>query len=243
MEEKGVSMKFRWVAVIGIFLLASQVSAQESQKLKSEKEKISYIIGMDLGNNFKKQSVDIDPDSLARGIKDALSGAKPQLSDQEAREVMTSFEKEMRVKQEEIRKTVGEKNKIEGEKFLAENKSKEGVQTLPSGLQYKVITPGKGKKPQLTDTVTANYRGTLIDGTEFDSSYRRGQPASFPVNGVIRGWTEALQLMGEGAKWQLFIPPTLAYGDRGAGQAIGPNAVLIFDVELVSIQEKKEEKK
>ncbi len=243
MEEKGVSMKFRWVAVIGIFLLASQVSAQESQKLKSEKEKISYIIGMDLGNNFKKQSVDIDPDSLARGIKDALSGAKPQLSDQEAREIMTSFEKEMRAKQEENRKTVGEKNKIEGEKFLAENKSKEGVQTLPSGLQYKVITPGKGKKPQFTDTVTAHYRGTLIDGTEFDSSYRRGQPASFPVNGVIRGWTEALQLMGEGAKWQLFIPPALAYGDRGAGQAIGPNAVLIFDVELISIQGKKEEKK
>jgi FKBP-type peptidyl-prolyl cis-trans isomerase FklB len=198
---------------------------------------------MDIGSNFKKQSVDIDPDALGRGIKDALSGAKPQLSDQEARETMASFEKEMKAKQEEIRKNVGEKNKIEGEKFLAENKSKEGVQTLPSGLQYKVTTPGKGKKPQLTDTVIAHYRGTLIDGTEFDSSYRRGQPASFPVNGVIRGWTEALQLMEEGAKWQLFIPPNLAYGDRGAGQAVGPNAVLIFDVELLSIQEKKEEKK
>ena len=156
---------------------------------------------------------------------------------------MAAFEKEMRSKQEDIRKTLGEKNKIEGEKFLAENKGKEGVQTLPSGLQYKVTTPGKGKKPQLTDTVIAHYRGTLIDGTEFDSSYRRGQPASFPVSGVIRGWTEALQLMEEGAKWQLFIPPNLAYGDRGAGQAVGPNAVLIFDVELLSIQEKKEEKK
>jgi FKBP-type peptidyl-prolyl cis-trans isomerase FklB len=243
MKEKGVSMIFRWIAVVGIIFLASQVSAQESQTLKSQKEKISYIIGMDIGGNFKKQSVDIDPDILARGIKDALSGAKPQLSDQEARETMASFEKEMKAKQEEIRKTVGEKNKIEGEKFLAENKSKEGIQTLPSGLQYKVTTPGKGKKPQLTDTVIAHYRGTLIDGTEFDSSYRRGQPASFPVNGVIRGWTEALQLMEEGAKWQLFIPPNLAYGDRGAGQAVGPNAVLIFDVELLSIQEKKEEKK
>ncbi len=243
MKEKGVSMKFRWIVVVGIIFLASQVSAQERQTLKSQKEKISYIIGMDIGGNFKKQSVDIDPDILARGVKDALSGAKPQLSDQEAREVMTSFEKEMRAKQEEIRKTVGEKNKIEGEKFLAENKSKEGIQTLPDGLQYKVITPGKGKKPQLTDTVIAHYRGTLIDGTEFDSSYRRGQPASFPVSGVIRGWTEAVQLMEEGAKWQLFIPPNLAYGDRGAGQVIGPNAVLIFEVELISIQEKKEEKK
>ena len=243
MKEKGVSMKFRWIAVVGIIFLASQVSAQESQTLKSQKEKISYIIGMDIGGNFKKQSVDIDPDILTRGIKDALSGAKPQLSDQEAREVMASFEKEMRAKQEEIRKTVGEKNKIEGEKFLAENKSKEVIQTLPDGLQYKVITPGKGKKPQLTDTVIAHYRGTLIDGTEFDSSYRRGQPASFPVSGVIRGWTEALQLMEEGGKWQLFIPPNLAYGDRGAGQVIGPNAVLIFEVELISIQEKKEEKK
>lgn len=243
MKEKGVSMKFSWIAVVGIIFLASQVSAQESQTLKSQKEKISYMIGMDIGGNFKRQSVDIDPDILARGIKDALSGAKPQLSDQEAREVMASFEKEMRAKQEEIRKTVGEKNKIEGEKFLAENKSKEGIQTLPDGLQYKVITPGKGKKPQLTDTVIAHYRGTLIDGTEFDSSYRRGQPASFPVSGVIRGWTEALQLMEEGGKWQLFIPPNLAYGDRGAGQVIGPNAVLIFEVELISIQEKKEEKK
>jgi FKBP-type peptidyl-prolyl cis-trans isomerase FklB len=243
MKGKGVSMKFRWIAVVGIIFLASQVSAQQSQTLKSEKEKISYIIGMDIGSNFKKQSVDIDPDALGRGIKDALSGAKPQISDQEARETMASFEKEMRAKQEEIRKTLGEKNKIEGEKFLAENKSKEGIQTLPDGLQYKVTTPGKGKKPQLTDTVIAHYRGTLIDGTEFDSSYRRGQPASFPVNGVIRGWTEALQLMEEGAKWQLFIPPNLAYGDRGAGQAVGPNAVLIFDVELLSIQEKKEEKK
>jgi len=240
-------MKFKWIAVVGIIFLTSQVSAQESQTLKSQREKISYIIGMDMGNNFKKQSVDIDPDALARGMKDALSGAKPQLSSQEAREIMVGFEKELRAKQEEIRKAVGEKNKVEGEKFLAENRSKEGVITLPSGLQYKVITPGKGRKPQLTDTVIANYRGTLIDGTEFDSSYRRGQPASIRVGGVIRGWTEALQLMEEGAKWQLFIPSNLAYGDRGAGQGpvqmIGPNAVLIFEVELISVQEKKEEKK
>ena len=232
-------MKFKLIAVIGILLLATQGSAQEGQALKSQKEKVSYIIGMDLANNLKRQSVEIDPDSLARGVKDALSGAKPQLTDQEIREIMTGFEKEMRTKQDEFKKVTGEKNKVEGEKFLAENKSKEGVQTLPSGLQYKVIVPGKGKKPQLTDTVTTNYRGTLIDGTEFDSSIRHGKPATFPVNGVIRGWTEALQLMEEGAKWQLFIPSNLAYGENGAGQVIGPNAVLIFEIELVSIQEKK----
>ncbi len=232
-------MKLKVIAVIGILLLAAQVSAQESPALKSQKEKVSYIIGMDLANNLKRQSIEIDPDSLARGVKDALSGAKPQLTDQEMREVMTSFEKEVRAKQEELRKATSEKNKIEGEKFLAENKNKEGVKTLPSGLQYKVITPGKGKKPQLTDTVTTNYRGTLIDGTEFDSSSRHGKPATFPVNGVIRGWTEALQLMEEGAKWQLFIPSDLAYGEKGAGQMIGPNAVLIFEIELISVQEKK----
>jgi len=146
-------------------------------------------------------------------------------------------------KQEEETKKLGEKNRKEGEAFLAANKKKEGVKTLASGLQYKVIKPGTGKKPKSTDTVTTHYRGTLIDGTEFDSSYNRGQPATFPVHGVIPGWTEALQLMEEGAKWQLFIPSKLGYGERGAGQAIGPNATLIFEVELVSVQEKKEEKK
>jgi FKBP-type peptidyl-prolyl cis-trans isomerase len=239
MQEKGVFMKIRWIAAVGIILLAAQVNAQENRELKSPKEKISYIIGMDLGKNFKKQSVEVDPDSLVRGLKDALSGAKSRLTEQEVREVMTAFEKEMKAKQEEMKKAAGEKNKKEGEKFLAENKGKEGVQTLASGLQYKVVKPGAGKKPKLTDTVVANYRGTLVDGTEFDSSYKRGKPATFPVNGVIPGWTEALQLMEEGSKWQVFIPPNLAYGERGAGQVIGPNATLIFEIELLSIQEKK----
>jgi FKBP-type peptidyl-prolyl cis-trans isomerase FklB len=148
---------------------------------------------------------------------------------------MMAFQKEVMAKQAEVAK----KNKAEGEAFLAENKKKEGVKTTPSGLQYKVIKPGKGKKPKSSDTVTVNYRGTLIDGTEFDSSYKRGQPATFQVSGVIPGWTEALQLMEEGAKWQLFIPSNLAYGERGAGGVIGPNATLIFEVELISIQEKK----
>jgi FKBP-type peptidyl-prolyl cis-trans isomerase FklB len=223
-----------------LFVLAFGSAAAQSQpSLKDQKEKISYIIGMDIGANFKKQSIDIDPDILARGIKDGLSGAKPLISEPEAKEVMTAFEKEMRARRETVQNTAGEKNKKEGEAFLAENKKKEGVKTLPSGLQYKVIKAGTGKKPAAADTVTTHYRGTLIDGTEFDSSYKREKPATFQVSGVIPGWTEALQLMEEGAKWQLFVPPNLAYGERGAGQVIGPHATLIFEVELISIQEKK----
>jgi FKBP-type peptidyl-prolyl cis-trans isomerase FklB len=232
-------MKLQWIVVLGIMVLASQVGGKENLVLKSQKDKISYVIGMDMGSNFKKQSIDIDPDILVRGIKDGLSGGKSLLTAQEVLEITTAFQKEMMAKQEELNKKLGEKNKKEGEVFLAENKKKEGVKTLPSGLQYKVIKAGTGKKPKLTDTVTTNYRGTLIDGTEFDSSYRRGQAASFPVNGVIPGWTEALQLMEEGAKWQLFVPPNLGYGDHGAGRQIGPNATLIFEVELISIQQKK----
>ena len=236
-------MKLKLFAALGILLLASQVNAEENLLLKKQKDKVSYIIGMEIGKNFKKQSIDIDPDILVKGIKDAISDGKPLLTEQEVQETMITFQKEMMAKQEELAKKLGEKNKKEGEAFLAENKKKEGVKTLPSGLQYKVIKAGTGEKPKLTDTVMTQYRGTLIDGTEFDSSYRRGQPVSFPVTGVIPGWTEALQLMEEGAKWQLFIPPNLAYGERGAGRDIGPNATLIFEIELVSIQEKKQEKK
>ena len=232
-------MKLRLLTILGIALLASPANSEENLVLKSQKDKISYIIGMDIGRNLQKGSIDFDPDILAKGIKDALSGGKPLLAEQEIRETTAVFQKELMAKQEEVAKKLGEKNKKEGEAFLAENKKKEGIKTLPSGLQYKVIKEGTGKKPKITDTVTTHYRGTLIDGIEFDSSYRRGKPASFPVNGVIPGWTEALQLMGEGAKWQLFVPPNLAYGERGAGRDIGPNATLIFEIELISIQEKK----
>ncbi len=225
-------MKLRVTVVIGILFLVSQVNAQEKPVLKNQKEKVSYIIGTDIGGNLKRQSIDIDPNILARGVQDALSGAKPLLSKEEIQETMMAFQKEMM-----------EKQKQRGEAFLSENRKKEGVKTLPSGLQYKVIKAGTGKKPKVNDTVTVNYRGTLIDGTEFDSSFRRGQPAAFPVSGVIPGWTEALPLMQEGAKWQLFVPPNLAYGERGAGGLIGPNATLIFEVELISVQENKEEKK
>lgn len=229
-------MRLRWIVLLGIVLLASQVNAGEDRVLKDQKEKVSYSIGMDIGNNLKKQAIDIDPDLLAKGIKDAFSQDKPLMTEQEIRETMMAFQKEMMVKQEERMKQAGEKNKKEGEAFFAENKKKEGVIPLQSGLQYKVIKAGTGKKPKATDKVTVQYRGTLLDGTEFDSSYRRGQPASFPVSGVIPGWSEALQLMEEGAKWQLFIPPNLAYGERGAGNMIGPNSTLIFEVELISIQ-------
>ena len=225
-------MKLRVIVVLGILFLVSQVNAQEKLVLKNQKEKVSYIIGMDIGGNLKRQSVDIDPSILAKGIQDALAGTKPVLSQEEIQETMVAFDKEMK-----------EKQKQRGEAFLSENKKKEGVKTLPSGLQYKVIKAGTGKKPKSSDTVTVQYRGTLIDGTDFDSSYRRGQPATFQVTGVIPGWTEGLQLMGEGAKWQLFIPSNLAYGERGMGGLIGPNATLIFEVELISVQENKQEKK
>ena len=229
-------MKLKLIVILGILFLVSQVNAQENLVLKNQKDKVSYIIGMDIGTNLKKQSIGIDSNILAKGVKDALAGTKPLLTEQEIQETMMAFQKEMMAKQAEVAK----KNKAEGEVFLTENKKKEGVKTLLSGLQYKVIKAGTGKKPKSTDTVTAHYRGTLIDGTEFDSSYKRGQPATFPVSGgMIPGWTEALQLMEEGAKWQLFIPPNLAYGEQGAGRDIGPNATLIFEIELVSIQEKK----
>jgi FKBP-type peptidyl-prolyl cis-trans isomerase FklB len=232
-------MKHQWIGILGILFLAFQVSAEENLVLKNQKEKISYIIGMDIGNNLKRQSIDVDADILTRGIKDSISGEKPLLTEQEIQETMAAFQKEAMAKQAELAKKLGEKNKREGEAFLAKNKGKEGVKTLPSGLQVLVIKAGTGKKPNINDSVTTHYRGTLIDGTEFDSSYRRGQPVTFPVSGVIAGWTEALQLMEEGAKWQLFIPPNLAYGEQGKGGVIGPNAALIFEIELISIQEKK----
>jgi len=234
--------KFILTAVLAVGLLAGQAGAEEKEggadksALKDKKEKVSYSIGVDIGNTMKKQSMDIDPDVLAKGLKDAFTGGKTLMTEQEVTETLNGLRMEMMAKQQERMKEAGEKNKKEGEAFLAENKKKEGVVTLPSGLQYKVITEGTGKMPKLTDTVTVNYKGTLIDGTEFDSSYKRGQPATFPVNGVIPGWTEALQLMKEGSKWQVFIPSNLAYGERGAGNQITPNAVLIFDVELISVK-------
>ncbi len=229
-------MKRLLITVLGVALLAGQACAGEKAVLKDEKDKVSYSIGLDIGNKLKSQSIEINADILASGVKDALSGSKPLMTENEIQETMTAFQKEMMAKQAEKTKALAEKNKKEGDAFLEENKKKEGIKTTSSGLQYKVLKDGEGPLPKATDTVTVNYRGTLVDGTEFDSSYKRGEPATFPVNGVIPGWVEALQLMKVGSKFQLFIPSGLAYGERGAGQQIGPNSALIFEVELLSIK-------
>ena len=218
---------------------ATAPASSQPLVLKTDKEKLSYAIGMNIGASMKKDTLDIDPTILARGIKDALTGAKTSLTEEEARTIVNAFRTEMMKKQQAEAQKAGDANKQAGEKFLAENKTKDGVVTLPSGLQYKVIKQGDGPKPTASDTVVTNYRGTLIDGKEFDSSYKRGQPATFPVGQVIKGWTEALQLMPVGSKWQLFIPANLAYGDKSPGGDIGPNSTLIFDIELLSIEQKK----
>jgi|SRR5579864_934008 len=204
--------------------------------LKTPKEKTSYAMGMNFGTGLRKQSIDIDPAILARGLRDAFSNGKTLLTEDQARAILTQLQTDIRKKQQELARQLGDTNKKEGMAFLEANKTKDGVVTLPSGLQYKVLQEGTGPKPTATDKVVCNYRGTLLDNTEFDSSYKRGQPATFPVTGVIKGWTEALQLMPVGSKWQLFVPAELAYGDRGAGGQIPPNATLIFEVELLSIQ-------
>ena len=213
--------------------------------LKTQKEKFSYAVGMRTGQrmaeSFKKQSVPYDPAVLARGLKDGLAGGKTLLTDEEAQAAIKAVQDEVGKQQMEKMHEQGEADKKEGDTYLAANKGKDGVVTLPSGLQYKILKEGTGPKPAASDTVVCNYRGTLINGTEFDSSYKRGQPATFPVGGVIKGWTEALQLMPVGSKWQLFIPADLAYGERSPSPEIGPDSTLVFEVELLSIQDKSKE--
>ena len=199
------------------------------------KEKISYIIGRDMASNFSKQGIEIEADQLLAGLKDAMTGKPSVLSAEETQQTMMQLQQEMEQKFQEKAGKAGEANKKEGQEFLAANKNKAGVVTLPSGMQYEILNEGTGKTPTRTDNVTTHYKGTLIDGTVFDSSYERGQPATFPVNGVIAGWTQALMMMKEGAKWRLYIPSELAYGAQGAGADIGPNATLIFDVELLKV--------
>ena len=215
--------------------------ASAGAALTTKKQKASYALGMNVGNGMRKQGVaaSVDPALVSRGLRDALSGSKAAMTEDEMKASLQQLATELSAAQSAKAKEAGAPNRKEGEAFLLANKSKDGVKTLPDGLQYKVITEGKGPKPSASDTVTVNYRGTLINGKEFDSSYKRGQPASFPVGGVIKGWTEALQLMPVGSRWQLFIPSDLAYGDRGSGGDIGPSSTLIFEVELLSIGEKK----
>jgi FKBP-type peptidyl-prolyl cis-trans isomerase FklB len=217
---------------------APATKSQSATTLTTPKDKLSYAIGLNVGRSLQKDSVDVDPTILEQGLRDALSGGKTLMTDEDARTAIVAIQTELRKKQEETMKQAGEVNKKQGDAFLAANKTKEGVVTLPSGLQYKILKEGSGPKPTASDSVVCNYRGTLIDGTEFDSSYKRGQPATFPVDKVIQGWTEALQLMPVGSKWQLFIPPDMAYGARGPSPTIGVNSTLIFEIELLSIQGK-----
>jgi FKBP-type peptidyl-prolyl cis-trans isomerase FklB len=237
------------VFTLVVVLIISALCYGEAQKtvqkikFKDQREKLSYSIGLDIGKNLKKQAIDVDTKLLLKGLTDGLSGVTPSLTEDEIKEVFTVFQKTMETRHNERQMKLAEKNKAEGEAYLAANKAKEGVITLPSGLQYKELTAGTGPSPTVTDTVTVNYRGSLIDGTEFDSSYKRGQPLKIGVSGVIPGWTEALQLMKVGAKWQLFIPANLAYGTQGAGQTIEPNAVLIFEVELIGIEPRTDAQK
>ena len=220
---------------------ASATKAAAGAALTTKKQKASYALGMNVGAGMRKQGLaeSVDPAVVARGLRDALSGAKPAITEEEMKTSLQGLAAEVSAAQKAKAQEATGPNRKEGAAFLAANKSKDGVKTLPDGLQYKVLTEGKGPKPSATDTVTVNYRGTLLNGKEFDSSYKRGEPASFSVGGVIKGWTEALQLMPVGSKWQLFIPSDLAYGDRGAGGDIGPGATLIFEVELLSIGEQK----
>lgn len=227
-------MKHVTAAILAVSLAATAVNAADSS-LKDTKDKLGYGIGLDMGKTFKKQGLEINADALLKGFKDGISGAEPKISEEELKAVFLQVQQEMAKKQQEEATKASAKNQKEGKDYLETNKKKPGVVTTASGLQYKVITAGTGPKPKADSLVKTHYKGTLIDGTEFDSSYKRNEPAEFEVGQVIKGWTEALQLMPVGSKWQLVIPSELAYGERGAGGAIPPNATLVFEVELISI--------
>jgi FKBP-type peptidyl-prolyl cis-trans isomerase FklB len=235
--EKGGNMAhLKWILAGAFVLLPSFAAvAQDAPQLKTDKDKFSYAVGMNFGESFRKQGLEMDPAVFAKAFEDAFNGGKTTMTDQEMQAILTAKTQEIRQKQAAQQAEKGDAAKKEGEAFLAANKSKEGVVTLPSGLQYKILKAGTGDKPTADDSVVCNYKGTLINGTEFDASEKHGGPSTFPVKGVIAGWTEALQLMPVGSKWQLFVPSSLAYGPNGPGD-IGPNATLIFEVELVSIQ-------
>jgi UDP-GlcNAc:undecaprenyl-phosphate/decaprenyl-phosphate GlcNAc-1-phosphate transferase len=229
-------MILKLMAFLGVLILVAPVTAEEPQVFKSEKEKMSYGIGVQVMRNFKQQGLEVDIALVIKGMRDALSGGKLLMTDEELRKTMISVQNELRLKQKQTRRMAVVDNNKEGDTFLAENKKKEGVVALPSGLQYKILKAGDGGRPTDADTVECHYQGTLINGSVFDSSDLGGQPAILEVKGLIPGWREALKLMPVGSKWQLFIPPQLAYGDRGEGGIIGPNSTLIFEVELLAIK-------
>jgi FKBP-type peptidyl-prolyl cis-trans isomerase len=226
------------VLVIPFMFVAGCNKGQDVEKvteLKTPAEKLGYSLGSDIGKSFKKNEMDIDKNAFVQGFIDGLSEAKPLLTQDETRDIQQAAIMDMRKKLSEKRQVAGAQNKKDGEAFLAENTKKEGVKTTPSGLQYEILTEGKGPIPKDTDRVQVNYKGTLIDGKEFDSSFKRGKPSTFAVKGVIPGWTEALLMMPVGSKWRIVVPSELAYKEHGAGQMIGPNAVLVFEIELVAI--------
>jgi len=229
-------MKIQSILPLAFAAFVMQGHAEDKTVLKDQKDKAGYSIGTNIGSSLRQDGLDLNLDALVAGLKDSFTGAAPQLTAEEQQAALTTLKKTMTEKAMAESKAAGEKAKTEGEAFLAANKTKEGVKILPSGLQYKVIKEGNGAQPKLTDQVTVNYRGTLVNGKEFDSSYKRGEAATFPVNEVIKGWTEALPLMKEGAKWEIFVPAALAYGEQGAGRDIPPNATLIFEVELLSVK-------
>ncbi len=224
-------MKSIILTTLALSVAVTVFGEDKPTQFKDQKDKFSYAVGLNIGMNFKRQNIDVNTDTVLAGLKDGIAG-KPQMSMDQIKETMMAFEKDMQQKQTEA----GKKNAADAEKFLADNKKKDGVKTTATGLQYKVLKEGNGAQPKSMDSVTVNYRGTLTDGTEFDSTYQRGQPATFPVGGVIKGWTEALQLMKVGSKYQLFIPPSLAYGEHSPGPQIPANALLIFEVELMNVQ-------
>jgi FKBP-type peptidyl-prolyl cis-trans isomerase FklB len=229
-------MRKIWMVGIGLTLLSDPSSAAEATDLEDEKQKLGYSIGYQVGGDFRRQGLEIDPELVVKGVLDALAGSEPLMKPQEMSQVLTELRQQAAAAAKQQREEQARKNLAEGKTFLAENAEKEGVRTLPSGLQYQVLTEGEGDPPAATDTVTVHYRGTLLDGSEFDSSYGRGKPATFPLDRVIPGWTEGLQLMRPGAKYRLYVPPERAYGERGSGTKIGPQSTLVFEVELLSVE-------
>lgn len=238
-------MNVRWILAGLLVLTAPALAPAQDEKPAGSAPKtqvegqVSYILGFNLGGNLKDDPFQLDIDRFVKGFRDALEGAEPEMSDEQMQEIMQAFQQQMLEQERARMEQESADNEKEGAAYLEKNKAREGVTTTASGLQYEVVKAGKGPKPAATDTVTVHYNGTLIDGTKFDSSYDRGQPATFPVSGVIPGWTEALQLMPVGSTWKIAVPSNLAYGPRGAGGVIGPNQTLLFDVELLSIGEKE----